>query len=209
MTTPADTLVCDTLGIANWQADPAYDYNRELVAPEVDLLGWTSRWISELLRTLFGSPFAEHYAGTVLIILMVILLLLLLWFLYRKHPALFMRSRRNQLPYSVYEDTIYGVDFRGAIAAALQNDDLREAVRLLYLQTLKQLSDAELIDWQLSKTPTEYLSEVKGEELRAPFRRLTNHFLRVRYGHFEASEPLFRQMQSWQAEMKIEKGGKG
>ena len=56
-----------------------------------------------------------------------------------------MRSSKNKLPYEVEEDTIYGVDFSGGIADALSRSDYREAVRLLYLQTLKQLSDAARI----------------------------------------------------------------
>ena len=96
---------------------------------------------------------------------------------------------------------ISGVDFPGGIAEALSRQNYREAVRLLYLQTLKQLSDAERIDWQLYKTPTQYINEV-----RLPaFRQLTNHFLRVRYGNFEATEELFRVMQALQEE--IGKGG--
>ena len=46
------------------------------------------------------------------------------------------------------------------IADALCPTDYREAVRLLYLQTLKQLSDGKRIDWQLYKTPTQYIYEV-------------------------------------------------
>ena len=112
-----------------------------------------------------------------------------------------MRSYKNSLPYTVEEDTIYGVDFPKGIDEALSRRDYREAIRLLYLQTLKQLSDAERIDWQLYKTPTQYIYEV-----RLPaFRQMTNHFLRVRYGNFEATEELFREMQALQEE--IEKGG--
>lgn len=112
-----------------------------------------------------------------------------------------MRSRKNNLPYTVEEDTIYGVDFPEGIAQALSRSDYREAVRLLYLQTLKQLSDDGCIDWQLYKTPTQYIYEV-----RLPaFRQLTNHFLRVRYGNFEATEALFHAMQALQVEIK--KGG--
>ena len=80
-------------------------------------------------------------------------------------------------------------------------NDCREAVRLLYFQTLKQLSDAGRIEWQPYKTPTQYLYEV-----RLPaFRQLTNHFLQVRYGNFEATEELFRTMRALQEE--IEEGG--
>lgn len=108
-----------------------------------------------------------------------------------------MRSSKNKLPYEVEEDTIYGVDFSGGIADALSRSDYREAVRLLYLQTLKRLSDEKRIDWQPYKTPTQYINEV-----RMPvFRQLTNHFLRVRYGNFEATEELFNSMKSLQEEI--------
>lgn len=201
LTSPADTLVCDTAKIALWRSDSAYDYNRELITPELNLFEWISKQFGELLRKIFGSRFAEEYSGIILICIAIILLLLIIWFVYKKRPELFMRSPRNALPYTVGEDTIYGVDFPGGIAEALSRRDYREAVRLLYLQTLKQLSDAERIDWQLYKTPTQYLNEV-----RLPaFRQLTNHFLRVRYGNFEATEELFRTMQTLQEE--IRKGG--
>lgn len=201
ITSPTDTLVCDTAQIALWQSDPAYNYNRELITPELNLFEWISKQFGEFMRKIFGSRFAEEYSGLILICIAIIILLLIIWFVYRKRPELFMRSRKNALPYTVGEDTIYGVDFPGGITDALSCQDYREAVRLLYLQTLKQLSDAERIDWQPYKTPTQYLTEV-----RLPaFRQLTNHFLRVRYGNFEATEELFRTMQTLQEE--IRKGG--
>lgn len=207
LTSPADTLVCDTVQISLWQSDPVYSYNRELITPEINLFEWIGKQFGELLRKIFGSRFAEEYSGVVLICIAIIILLLIVWFVYRKRPELFMSSRQNTLPYTVGEDTIYGVDFSKGIADAISRRDYREAVRLLYLQTLKRLSDAERIDWQLYKTPTQYLNEV-----RLPaFRQLTNHFLRVRYGNFEATEELFRTMQSLQEDIEkeetVEKGG--
>lgn len=197
---PADTLVCDTAKIALWQSEPAYNYNRELITQEINLFEWISGQFGSLLRKIFGSHIAEEYSGFILIGIAIGILLLLIWFVYKKRPELFMRSGKHALPYTVEEDTIYGVDFPGGIANALSRGDYRKASRLLYLQTLKQLSDAEHIDWQLYKTPTQYLNEV-----RLPaFRQLTNRFLRIRYGNFEATEELFRTMQALQKE--IEKG---
>ena len=37
LTSPADTLVCDTVQIAKWQSESAYDYNRELITPEINI----------------------------------------------------------------------------------------------------------------------------------------------------------------------------
>ena len=162
---------------------------------------WFNRWFGKILQKIFGSHFAEEYSELILIGIAILLLILIIWFVYKKRPELFMISRKNALPYAVEEDTIYGVDFARGIADALSRSDYREAVRLLYLQTLKQLSDEKRIDWQLYKTPTQYVYEV-----RVPaFRQLTSHFLRVRYGNFEATEALFHVMQSLQEEVK--KGG--
>lgn len=204
MTAPADTLVYDSLSIADLQTLPEYDYNRELITPEVNLMAWLNRWLGKLLQKIFGSKFAEEYTEIILLALFVIVILLIIWFIYKKRPELFMRSKKN-IPYRVEEDTIYGVDFDKEIDAAFSRNDYRETVRLLYLQTLKQLSDEEAIDWQPYKTPTEYIYEVKRDVLKAPFRELTGRFLRVRYGNFEATESLFREMQVLQGE--IRKGG--
>lgn len=204
MTAPADTLVYDSLSIADLQTLPEYDYNRELITPEVNLMAWLNMWMGKLLQKIFGSKFAEEYTGIILFILFAIVILLIIWFVYKKRPELFMRSKKS-MPYRVEEDTIYGVDFDKEIDAAFSRNDYRETVRLLYLQTLKQLSDDEAIDWQPYKTPTEYIYEVKNNALKMPFRELTGRFLRVRYGNFEATETLFREMQVLQRE--IRKGG--
>lgn len=204
MTAPADTLVYDTATVAIWQSGSEYDYNRELQTPEVNLIGWLNLWLGKLLQKIFGSKFAEQYTEIVLAGLFILIVLLLIWFLYKKRPELFMRSGKK-LTYRVEEDTIYGIDFEKEINTAMLRNDYQEAVRLLYLQTLKQLSDAEKIDWQPYKTPTEYTYELKPNALQTPFRELTNRFLRVRYGNFEATEALFHEMRTLQRE--IVKGG--
>ena len=101
LTSPADTLVCDTAQIALWQSDPAYNYNRELITPEMNIFEWISRQFGELMRKIFGSRFAEEYSGLILICIAILILLLIVWFLYRKRPELFMVSRKNALPYTI------------------------------------------------------------------------------------------------------------
>lgn len=205
MVLQSDTLSCDTVRLAHWQNNPSYDYNRELQAPELDLYRWLSMQLMKLLEKIFGSRFAAEYTEPILIIIFIVIVLLLIWFVYRKRPELFKRTGKAAIAYTVHEDTIYGVDFQAEIAMALSRGDYKEASRLLYLQTLKFLSDKELIDWQLYKTPTQYIYEVKPETRREPFRDLTNRFLRVRYGNFDATEQSFNEMKKLQA--AVEKGG--
>lgn len=95
MTLQADTLVCDTARVAFWKSNPDYDYNRELMTPEIDIYGWLSMQLSKLLRAIFGSRFAEEYSGIILIIIAILILLLILWFLYKSVPSFYAFTQRS------------------------------------------------------------------------------------------------------------------
>lgn len=110
----------------------------------------------------------------------------------------------SPVPYEVTADTIYGVDFDTDIRQAISQGNYKEAVRLVYLQTLRNLSDRELIFWELYKTPTEYIYELKEEDLRIPFRQLTNRFLEVRYGNFQATQRTYDQVSALRDRMVSE-----
>ena len=71
---PADTLVCDTAQIAVWQSDPAFAYSRELIAPEINVLEWFSRWFGKLLDKIFGNTLVAEYSEVVLICIAVLIL---------------------------------------------------------------------------------------------------------------------------------------
>lgn len=80
MTSPADTLVCDSAQLAAFRSDAAYDYNRELITPEINIFEWIRGQFGELLGKIFGSRFAEEYSGLIMICLAILLLLLIVWF---------------------------------------------------------------------------------------------------------------------------------
>lgn len=199
-----DTISYNAERLGEYLSDSSYDYNRELIAPEPDLYSYFYRWLSKVLEGLFGNRFAEAYTEPFLIGLFIAIIFLVLWFIYRKRPELFMRSPKASLAYEVHEDSIYGVDFDAQIREALTRKDYKEASRLLYLQTLRELSDNEYIIWELYKTPTEYIYELKPENGRETFRVLTNTFLKVRYGNFDITESVYTDMKSMQAELRKE-----
>lgn len=195
MTLPTDTLTCDSTRLAHWQTNPDFDYNRELVTPEVNLWEWIMHTINRWMDKLFDAVAFGTHSKVIFIIVFVLIVALLVWFIYKKKPELFMRSKKKNAPdYVVHEDNIHGIDFDAEIARALARHDYRNATRLVYLQTVKHLSDNAIINWQLYKTPTEYIYEVQREAIRTPFSRLTNRFLRVRYGNFSANLALFEEM---------------
>lgn len=205
-----DTLQLDSTQLAVFQHDPRFDYDRELVGGSQNLLEWLTTVISEWLEETFNVLVDNDVVYYSLIALGVLLVLFIAWLVWKKNPKLFMRKEDEPLDYEVQEDTIYGVDFEAGIREALSRQDYRQAIRLLYLQTLKQLSDAGHIDWQPSKTPSQYVREYGHQA----FAQLSGHFVRVRYGNFEATEELFLEMKELQqalnsqtSTLNSEKGG--
>jgi hypothetical protein len=199
-----DTLFYDTAKIARYQADSHFDYNSQLVHKNFNLYEIVINWFRELMQRFFGSVIADKYSGTILAVVFVLFILLLIFVVYKKRPELFYREKKF-MKYNVAEETIYGVDFNSEINNALSRKDYQLAVRLVYLQTLKHLSDFRCIDWQTYKTPTEYLYEMKRKEVNDEFRQLTNRFLMVRYGNFEATESTYETVKNLQ--QIIWKGG--
>lgn len=196
----SDTLRISSTVLQPWKEDEDYHYDKDIMPSGFDFGKWLDHFFSNLFDNIFGNNFYQNNRGWIWTIIAILILVVIAYLIFRYHPDLFKRNKSLPQEYTVTGDTIYGVDFPEEIEKAIAASNFREAVRLVYLQTLKWLSDAKKIDWKLYKTPTQYTYEVRTTE----FRRLTNHFLRVRYGGFEADKSLLEAMQSLQRQ--IEKG---
>ena len=194
----ADTLQIDSTLLATWQADERFDYNRELVGGDENLLQWLWRmfteWLNRQLGAAYDSDVVYYTLLVVGIMVAIAVALLVLW----RRSSLFRRSEKvGDMDYELEDDTIYNVDFDTRLAEAERRADWRQAVRLLYLQTLKRLNDGGRIEFQLSKTPSQYAREL-GDEA---FSRLSASFVRIRYGNFEATEALYQEMKVLQRQV--------
>lgn len=187
MPLPADTLIVDTDLLIRFQTDGRYDYGRDFRTPDRSILAGLQEWLSRSLQSI-GNSFDTMYLW---IALGLVVLGFTLWLVWKNQPRIFTRDgKAGKGGEMADEDNIYGIDFEGLLEEALGRADYRQAVRLVYLQTLRLLADAQRIDWQLYKTPTEYTREIT----TAAFRRLTDTFVRVRYGNFEATEATCKEM---------------
>lgn len=203
-----DSLLYDTAKIAEYQSDTRYDYNSQLQTG-VSLMDIFQKWLSHLIQRMFGS-LSEETADTVVTYLLigffVLTIVFVVYFVWKKHPELFMREKKlSDIPYDIEEENIYGIDFEKELSAALDVGDFRNAMRIVYLQTLRYMADRQWIEWQIFKTPTEYVYELSPKGLRQPFRVFTNYFLQVRYGNYKATAELFEKMaelkrQLWKGE---------
>lgn len=195
----ADTLKLDTLQIAEWSSNPDYNYDRELLHKDEDFFSRIMRSINEFLRSLDADT--NSIQTWIYIISAFIIAGIVIWFLFRNKWKLFSSDQRTGDGYSIEEDNIYGVDFEAVRKKAMEKGNYREAIRMTYLQTLKHLSDNKVINWQIYKTPTQYAREYTD----SVFRDLTNVFLRVRYGNFDATAAECEQCEQWRLDI-MQKG---
>lgn len=101
------------------------------------------------------------------------------------------KFRKREEEYSVYVENIHNINFTDEIEAAVQGKNYRKATRLFYLKSLKLLSDAGYIQWQINKTNTDYRREISSKAIRDEFDYLSLAFEYVWYGEFEPTEETF------------------
>jgi hypothetical protein len=181
--------------------DSIYKNDRAFIYEEMPLqteTWWDSMWrkfwkfIDLLLSTKGGKQFFKWG-------LPAIALCVLCFFVYKftgaNKSGFFGKNRNAALPYQIDEENIHELDFKAAIDKAIANVNYRLAVRLLYLQTLKQLTDKGLIDWRINKTNATYVQELGTHQQQSGFIQLTNYFDRVWYGEAAITHEQFNDAQ--------------
>lgn len=181
------SLQIDTLMIEQWRAR-GFDYEQEFVRDVVTTpiekksdLNLNFKWLEDFFKFLFDNESLRTVCFIILIVLIVALFLFLLHAKFSE-PA----TRRVEVE---GEDTIYGIDFDGEIAAAEQREDYYQCIRMRYLKLLRLLQDSHHILWEPGKTVTQYTTEVN----HPPFATLTRLFVRIRYGNYPASLSLYTE----------------
>ncbi len=82
------------------------------------------------------------------------------------------------------------------LQAALDAQNYALAIRLYYLQIIKNLAAGGLIRWSKEKTNRDYLHEMRTHRLSSEFRRLTALYERVWYGNQAPDAQAFADMAS-------------
>ena len=79
----------------------------------------------------------------------------------------------------------------------LSRNDHRQAVRYLYLRSLRVLGGRGLIQGNARTTNREYLRQMAGTPQEAPFRFLTGAYEKVWYGEFDLGDEAFRRLHAY------------
>lgn len=158
---------------------------------------WTSfwKWFRELFRSEKNPQQNSLFAAVLKYSLMGLSAALLIFVIFKllkvDFKLLFGKSKAVDVPYDESLENIHEINFDEQLETALENNNYRLGVRLLYLQTLKQLSDKELIDWQPEKTNNIYVAEIENQSLHAGFSSLTYQFEFIWYGDFSVDKTQF------------------
>lgn len=91
------------------------------------------------------------------------------------------------------EKNIHKTDFAKLIKESESQNNTRQSIRLYYLWLLKTLSDKQLIIWQSEKTNADYIREIKDEQLRNNFSRLSRLYNYIWYGEFSIEHDQYKQ----------------
>jgi hypothetical protein len=191
----------DTVALTKYKKLPEFKYEETYNGPSWWTRFW--RWFWKWFGELFGSAgkhtsamsafflFLKYFfiaAGlSALVFLILNLSGINMLHLFRKKPY-------STLAYSESAENIHEIDFEADIEKAIAVHNYRFAVRLLYLRSLKQLSDEGLINWQINKTNTNYVYELTNAEQREAFKQLTLQFEYIWYGDFLINGEIFKRI---------------
>ena len=122
----------------------------------------------------------------------------LIWYLAISNITLFRKAAKKMEPVvaeGVTED-IFSLDYEAEIHKAVSEQNFRLAVRLLFLQTLKKLSQKSIIQYQTSRTNSDYLLQLFNTSYYKDFFKLTRNFEYTWYGQMPLQEPSFAVMKN-------------
>jgi len=176
----------------SYRRDPDFRYEQDY-QPRPSLMGKLWEWIVRKINAFLTS---ESYDKFWKYVILAGVAGLVVYLLLRADltGALFGRSASaTPLAYQTVEENIHEIAFGDRIDEAITQRNYRLAVRLYYLQTLKHLTDRQVIHWQPDKTNRQYAIELASTPYRSDFDALTRQYEYAWYGEFPVSEEQFNR----------------
>lgn len=151
------------------------------------------RWIGDLFG--FDVDFIDYQTLEYIIygLLGLGALYLLINFLLQSSATSVFRASEKEIDgFKYVEENLTEINFDTLIKDALANKDYRLATRYLYLSSLKNLTNKNIIDWHYDKTNSDYISEIKDSTIKRLFKRISYIYDYVWYGEFPIDEIKFK-----------------
>ncbi|GAF01738.1 hypothetical protein JCM21142_353 [Saccharicrinis fermentans DSM 9555 = JCM 21142] len=172
---------------------PKYVYDR-YVEPESiwdKIKDWL--WTHILRSRINGKVVMYVFIGIAALILLFIILKLL----GIKPSGLFIfagNTKVTNLRFQQVDDDIYNENLEDILQVAIKNKAYREAVRVMYLLSLRHLDSAGVIQWEPWKTNRDYYYELKSDSSKVMFKQLVRSYEYIWYGQFGIGEEKFKMV---------------
>jgi hypothetical protein len=207
---PVDTLAIaprdfDESKLNELRKDEDYNYTEPPTVAE-SLWDRFWRWIAQFFSVVFNEMAYTDWGNVLLYVLAVCVLVIIVLAVLKVDAFRVLSGSDKNVTKGVFHENIHEMDFDVLIKEALAKRDFRNAVRLVFLQSLKLLSDKQHIDWQPGKTNHDYLDEVQSVDVKKGLGQLSYYFDYAWYGGFTISETQFSRVKtifdSWQNSVK-------
>lgn len=139
---------------------------------------------------LFGQRWLYHLLWAVMIGSFSVVLFI---FLLKSNISLFQK-KAVALPEtgaSENPETIFSIDYKRELEAAVHAGDFAAAIRLHYLQTLAGLSTKKVLQYKEEYPNSAYLQQLQQAPCYADFKKLTLHFEYAWYGKLPVSPQVY------------------
>jgi preprotein translocase subunit SecG len=212
-----DTITLKTFPVNLKKKYSDNDFVYEFKTPEKNAWDRFKEWLSNIIKSIFdlGSNTAASSATSLLIRIIGVLIIIFVIYmivksiLNKEGSWIFGKnSDKKIIDYSEIEKNLRLVDFEKLIENTLKSGDNRLSIRYYYLWLLKKLSANEIIVWDLEKTNSDYLYEIKNPAQKQDFEYLSYIYNNIWYGEFELDENTFEKAkQAFQKSIKSLRNG--
>ena len=204
MESPAQNSIrkFDTHKLDSFRNHPDFVYDDSWAPPDPT---WLERAFINIFRFLSKDRGGGFTVGKLFIYGLAIIAIIAIFFgLYKMGIQQIFSRKSTDLgsDFGYVEGNIEEIDFEKLIKDARDKKAYKLGVRLLYLETLKVLTQNHYINWAPYKVNQEYLFELKGRKFFNEFEDLTQNYEYVCYGDFSIDlegfdhvEEVFRTFQ--------------
>lgn len=185
---PADQKIIERI-----LSDEDYVYDRVGPAPKTPwerFKEWFWHMVDELFDSKGGQVGLSIFQYALIIAAIVLIIVLLVKTDIRS--VFYGKSASVAIDFKELDEDIHKINFEELIAKAIANKDYRKAVRLHFLKLLKELTDKNLIKWQIDKTNHDYSIELAKSKYSTQFQELSLLYEYIWYGDFEINESNFK-----------------
>lgn len=165
----------------------------------VNLIQSVLRKFFNWLGDLFGIDIDVNYKTLEYIVYGLLgigaLYLLINFLLQSPMSSVFKTDEKTIDNFKYVEENLHEINFEDLINKAIKEQNYRLATRYLYLKSLKVLTNKNIIEWHYDKTNSDYLNEIKDQNTKSIFKRISYIYDYVWYGEFPINEDSFQKHQ--------------